>query len=284
MRFTLVSNQFGGFGQQYQSTTNPSMNPTLNPAMSLMSPPPWATGLIEDIKTIKQQNNIVVSKIDKIEESVSKITLKVEQLELQVKSMENSCNFINGQFEETKLKLNKSEEQIKIFNEKTNKFENILHTYQTKLTQIEDSNDKLEFHSLRENLLFHGIKETSNQENCEETIKTLIRDVLRIEKNIELDRVHRIGKASPGKTRPIVAKFHHYSDRELVRKASIDNNQDLRTLHQGVGIQQTKATLEKRRSKQHIVDRERTAGRITKWAGSRLLVKGQNGTYQEINN
>ncbi|KAH3865331.1 hypothetical protein DPMN_028370 [Dreissena polymorpha] len=181
-------NQFGGFGQQYQSTTNPSMNPTLNPtmnptlnpAMSLMSPPPWATGLIEDIKTIKQQNNIVVSKIDKIEESVSKITLKVEQLELQVKSMENSCNFINGQFEETKLKLNKSEEQIKMFNEKSNKFENILHTYQTKLTQIEDSNDKLELHSLRENLLFHGIKETSNQETCEETIKTLIRDVLRI--------------------------------------------------------------------------------------------------------
>ncbi|KAH3740949.1 hypothetical protein DPMN_047666 [Dreissena polymorpha] len=101
--------------------------------------------------------------------------------------------------------------------------------------------------------------------------QTLIKDVLRIEKNIELDRVHRIGKETPGKTRPIVAKFHHYSDRELVRKASIEKNTDLRALHQGVGIQQTKGTLEKRRNKQHIVDRERNAGRTTKWAGSRLL-------------
>ncbi|KAH3855872.1 hypothetical protein DPMN_098446 [Dreissena polymorpha] len=61
-------------------------------------------------------------------------------------------------------------------------------------------------------------------------------------KTIELDRVHRIGKETPGKTRPIVAKFHHYSDQELVRKASIEKNTDLRALHQGVGIQQTKAT------------------------------------------
>ncbi|KAH3869087.1 hypothetical protein DPMN_032245 [Dreissena polymorpha] len=97
----------------------------------------------------------------------------------------------------------------------------------------------------------------------------------RSKKNIELDRVHRKGKETPGKTRPVVAKFHHYSDRELVLKTSIEKNTDIWALHQGVGIQQTKATLEKRRNKQHIVERERNAGRTTKWAGSRLLVRGQ---------
>ncbi|KAH3775374.1 hypothetical protein DPMN_176775 [Dreissena polymorpha] len=172
-----------------------------------------------------------------------------------------------------------------MFNEQSNKIEKCIESFKTKLTQIEDANDNLEFHSLRENLLFHDIKESpSKQENCEELIKTLIQDVLQIEKNIELDRIHRIGKETPGKTRPIVAKFHHYSDRELVRKASIEKNPDLRALQQGVGIQQTKAILEKRRNKQHIVDRERNAGRTTKWAGSRLLVKVQNGGYHELNN
>ncbi|KAH3840223.1 hypothetical protein DPMN_113670 [Dreissena polymorpha] len=62
-----------------------------------MNPPPWAAGLIDDIKSIKQQ----VSKIDKIEESVNKITLKLEQLEIQVRTMETSFNFTNEQFEET---------------------------------------------------------------------------------------------------------------------------------------------------------------------------------------
>ncbi|KAH3722358.1 hypothetical protein DPMN_065316 [Dreissena polymorpha] len=88
----------------------------------------------------------------------------------------------------------------------------------------------------------------------------------RLTKNIGLDRVHRIGKATPGKTRPIVAKFHHYADREIVRKASIDKNYDLRALQQGVGIQQTGITLEKRRTKQHLADRERADGKTTKWA------------------
>ncbi|KAH3734800.1 hypothetical protein DPMN_041248 [Dreissena polymorpha] len=154
-----------------------------------------------------------------------------------------------------------------MFNEKSNKIEKCIDSFQTKLTQLENANDNLKFHNLRENLLFHGIKESHKQENCEELIKTLIQDVVHIEQNIELDRVHRIGKETLGKTRPIVAKFHHYSDRELVRKASIEKNQYLRALHQGVGIQQTKATMKKLRIKQHIVDRERNAGRTTKWAG-----------------
>ncbi|KAH3883189.1 hypothetical protein DPMN_007142 [Dreissena polymorpha] len=189
-------NQFGGANQSYQNN---------------MNPPPWAASLIEDIKNIKQQ----IAKIDRIEDSVNKITQKVEQLEVKVKCMEASCKFINEQFKETKHKLEKSEDQIKRFNEQSNKIEKCIESFQTKLTQIEDANDNLEFHSLRENLLFHGIKKSpSKHENCEELIKTLIQDVLQIEKNIELDRVHRIGKDTPGKTRPIVAKFHHYSDRE----------------------------------------------------------------------
>ena len=96
-----------------------------------MNPPPWAAGLIKDIKQIKQQ----VSKIDKIKESVNKITHKVEQLEIQVRSKETSHNFINEQFEETILKLKKSEKHIKMFKAKTNKFENTIQNYQTKLTR-----------------------------------------------------------------------------------------------------------------------------------------------------
>ena len=108
----------------------------------------------------------------------------MEQLELQVKCMEASYKFINELFEETKHKFEKSEDQIKMFNEKSNKIEKCIKSFQTKLTQIEDANDNLDFHSLRENTLFHGIEEShSKQENCEELIKTLIQDVLHIEKN-----------------------------------------------------------------------------------------------------
>ena len=36
---------------------------------------------------------------------------------------------------------------------------------------------------------------------------------------IDLARAHRMGKATPGKTRPIVAKFERYQQREKVRMA-----------------------------------------------------------------
>ncbi|KAH3873897.1 hypothetical protein DPMN_037138 [Dreissena polymorpha] len=58
---------------------------------------------------------------------------------------------------------------------------------------------------------------------------------------------------------------------------------DLKAQHQGIGIQQTRGTLEKRRNKQHLVDRERAAGRTTKWAGPKLLSRGADGNFREVN-
>ncbi|KAH3871886.1 hypothetical protein DPMN_035101 [Dreissena polymorpha] len=254
-------NQFGTFSQGSQV------------------PPMWASEMIEDVKKIKTQ----VSKIDKIEECMNKMIKRVEFLEEKVNSIETSLNFFNEQFEMTKKTLTESKNQIKDFHEKVTKIEDTLHTYDKKITQIDEATDKLEFHSLRENLLFHGIAETSSQENCDEIIKTLIKEVLHIDKNIILDRVHRIGQSKPSKTRPIVAKFHLYEDRELVRKTAIERSQDLKALHQGIGIQQTRGTLEKRRNKQHLVDRERAAGRTTKWAGPKLLSRGADGNFREVN-
>ena len=37
---------------------------------------------------------------------------------------------------------------------------------------------------------------------------------------IKFDRIHRLGRYSPIKTRPIIAKFCYYPDREMVRKAT----------------------------------------------------------------
>lgn len=77
-------------------------------------------------------------------------------------------------------------------------------------------------------------------------MKTLIRVVLHIENKI------RARKGTPNRRRDTwenktehVAKFHNYSDLELVRKTPFDKNQDLRTLRKGFGNKKSKATLEK---------------------------------------
>ncbi|KAH3806358.1 hypothetical protein DPMN_134677 [Dreissena polymorpha] len=131
---------------------------------------------------------------------------------------------------------------------------------------------------MRENLLFYGCPEVLN-ENCEGTVKSIISGKLRIVENITLDRVHRLGKPSNGKCRPIVAKFHYYQQRKLVRTTAITKTNDLKTTGLGIGIQQTKAVLQQRREKNTLFNREKRAGKQVKWAGAKLL-SGVNGSSQ----
>ena len=68
--------------------------------------------------------------------------------------------------------------------------------------------------------------------NCEILVKQLC-----VERTLTLfmpdartlifDRVHRAGASGLNETRPVVAKFHYYQDRETVRQKSYDYAEDL---------------------------------------------------------
>ena len=94
--------------------------------------------------------------------------------------------------------------------------------------------------------------------------------------------LYRLGKPR-GRTRPIVVKFHQYSDRELIRTKAADKRDFLKTQNQGVGVQQTKAVLQKRKDLSAAFDREVAAGKTVKWAGSKLMVRdGPGGDFYEV--
>ena len=77
----------------------------------------------------------------------------------------------------------------------------------------------LTWHSMRDNLIFYSIPETTNDEDCDATVLKFFRDELGITEDIGLERVHRMGKRFDGKCRPIVAKFSSFKHREVVRLA-----------------------------------------------------------------
>ena len=277
------------FGGQYmQSPPFGSQIPTPGPnapPQPSPQPPQWAIEIMEDIKTIKSS----MSKIDSIEKFVNKINLKVENLETKVKTIdskvtetEKSSAFLNSEVESTKKKLKNAEEEMKKMSDKCKNFEKLCETMETKTLNLEAKTNDLEARGLRENLLFHGIPETTG-ENCETLVKDFINEKLLIMQNITLDRAHRLGKPRTGKTRPIVCKFHYYSERELVRITAQTKTDELKHIHQGVGIQQTKSVLQKRRDLSAVYDREKAAGRTVKWAGSRLMVRdGNEGDFHEV--
>ena len=82
----------------------------------------------------------------------------------------------------------------------------------------------LQAQSMRNNLVFSNITETENETNeeAEEKLKVFVTEKMKVAKDIAdklvFERVHRMGVKRQGVNRSIVAKFHNFKERELVRK------------------------------------------------------------------
>ena len=80
---------------------------------------------------------------------------------------------------------------------------------------------------MRDNLIFHGIKEESGEKDndCVSMVLELIEEKLEIagaKATIRLNRAHHLGKYNNTKTRPIVAKFVYYPEPEIPRGKKSD--------------------------------------------------------------
>ena len=85
------------------------------------------------------------------------------------------------------------------------------------LEDVKDRNLYLEAYARRENIKFENIPEdTSSKEDSEMVIRSFIERELGCSEaaDIEIQRVHRLGKGKEGQPRPILARFLRYKDCE----------------------------------------------------------------------
>ena len=117
---------------------------------------------MEDIKSIKSS----MTKIDNIEKMVNKMTVKVDTLEKHVKTkdtrlngVEKSKEFLSDAYEDTKTKLKSADSDLKKTINRCKEFEDTVKTQKEKNETLEAKANDLEFCSMKENLLFHGMLE-----------------------------------------------------------------------------------------------------------------------------
>ena len=122
---------------------------------------------------------------------------------------------------------------------------------------------------MRDNLVFYGIDERQD-ENCDAVLSQFFTAELGVSDDIELARAHRMDKATPGKTRPIVAKFERYQQREQVRMAGLR----LAGKKYGVSEQIPKEWQEKRKSLLPQFKEAKKQGKRARFVGPKLLVEG----------
>ena len=87
---------------------------------------------------------------------------------------------------------------------------------------LREKNRKLEDRCRRNNLRIDGVAENEHEtwEQTEEKVKKLIKDKLEIEKEIEIERAHRMVGNQSSKTRTIIFKLLSYKDKETILKNS----------------------------------------------------------------
>ena len=267
----------GGFPPPSQSPTQMSsygMPPAQPPG-----PPKWATELMNDIKQIK----LSLGKLDEIEKTVNMINLKVSDLETKVSTIdtrvitvEKSCIFMDGENDDRKKELKTAKTELTNLKGRCENLEKSNKSYMEQCAKLGSKVVDLESRSMRDNLLFYGVAEGGDMENCETLVKNVCADQLKIQDvhTIVFDRVHRVGSASHNKVRPIVAKFHYYRQRELVRQASYDKAEDLKKENLGVGIQWPQQIREARKALYPIMQQEKNNGKTVKLVKDKLFVNG----------
>lgn len=255
-----------------------------------VEPPPWAVSMMEDIQSIK----CTVARIEHVEKTVNSISSKLNDLEIKVSAIdkrvidvENASAYISNQYDQQSTETKSVKANVKGIQDSCATLQKQIRTLET---QQESTTDRVldgEYRNMRENLIFYGIPEThrpqhgdsvtTEPENSEALVKDFIKNYLKVDSDsMAFDRAHRMGNPEYSKKpRPIVVKFHSYSERETVRTTSYTVKDDLKKTNHGVGIQLPKEWREARRDLYPVMQTEKRKGHKVKLVADKLYINGQ---------
>lgn len=141
---------------------------------------------------------------------------------------------------------------------------------QAEVSELKEKIKGLETQNKKNNLIFFGIKEGSEEEN---TIVKFMKEKINTHLSLdiqeyEIDKAYRIGHKTSNGLRPILISFTSNWRRNLILK-------NKKKLPEGIYIKEdfTKETLEIRKSLQHKLEEERNKGNIAYLRGEKLIVK-----------
>lgn len=195
----------------------------------------------------------------------------------------NLVEILHKEFQALRESLEFSQQQVVSLAAENQSLRESVKSLTEGMTQISMANKNmketildLQARSMRDNLVFSGIPEQT-EEDPERTVKDFIQKHLKLPSDtvnaISFHRVHRLGGRKPDnrRPRPIVAKFEHYKQKELVRS----RGRELRGTDFGVNDQFPKEILDRRRALFPIRKRFLDGGSRAVIAVDKLYVNGQ---------
>lgn len=160
-----------------------------------------------------------LTRLDSIEQKVSNI----DSIQQKISNIDKSLMDLNKTVDDTKKVAEEANQKCKDLQKQVCQLEYKNLRLQSQMDTIHESNLRIESQSRRINLNLDGVPEESNEKP--ETTQRILRNILsKLDepdgsyfKNVKIERCHRrAGKKN--QPRPIIVKFHSYTDREAVWK------------------------------------------------------------------
>ena len=203
------------------------MSKELTPELNSDDPNSFNQKLLGGILGIQQTLNNLVLKFDSQTEEIN--TLKNDIYARD--GIEDRLQAVTVETEDQTSMITELKDQNARLVSELNLMKSYVVHLESRLDSQQNQISSLVERSMRENAIVTGLKERHN-ENTKAEVLTLIKTTLKIEKDIKIDRAHRIGSpANTNSPRPIVVKFHDYTDREyVINWAKTLNRQNKETL------------------------------------------------------
>ena len=200
-------------------------------------------GHINDLTNVKRD-------MVRVENRVELMNNGMKKTDERMRDYQQSLQVFNDMCEDAMSDRRATEAAVKSLYDKVERLEADQHTLNETNQKLNETVIDLQCRSMRDNLIFTGIEEPDyrieQQEDTEQVLCEFLKYEMNIEPNIPFHRVHRLGynQRYSYYPRPIVAKFEHFKDRELVRLAA---PKTLRGKHYGVTEQFPKIVEHKRK-------------------------------------
>lgn len=180
-------------------------------------PPTMENGNDSQNKKNTVSNEDILSDIRAMirEQSVMRQTMEDRFMSIEEK-LSGRLREIEDTMEKTNSEVVKLCETVEQLSEENSRLREEISSQTEKMDKQDEKLDYMENQSRRQNLMFFNIpKEKQNEtwEDCERLVQKVIKDFLQIDREVLIDRAHRVG-------RQIVARFQNFKDKDQVLKSA----------------------------------------------------------------
>ena len=201
-------------------------------------------------------------KFDKYEEKIRKLSSDNDELKRSLEFTQSEVDILKQENDQFKREKKEMDERLQ--------------AAEKDVHHLLDKNCYLEDASRRNNLKFMNMADRPDEtwEQAAAKVQTLLKEELDIP-DVQLDRAHRVGSYDPGRTRPIVARFTRYADRECTLRNARKLKSPKKAHNNNIYIYEdlSEATLKKRQSQMEEYRSARRAGHRAYWNRGTLVVK-----------